>query len=165
MKIERRAVEFRQTAPGIIEGIVIPYGSGSTIAGLFSETFEPGSVRYGSVIANRQHDRARPLARLGFGLALEDAPGALRARIELPDTAEGRDTRALVETGVLRGLSAEFQAVREDWPSPTERVIREAELHGIAVVDDPAHSGAVIDEVRARLAAGSRPWRARRVWL
>ena len=126
-KIERRAIEFRQTAPGIIEGTVIPYDSKSTIAGLFSETFEPGSIRYGSVLVNRQHDRARPLARLGFGLTLEDAPEALRARIELPDTVEGRDTRALIEAGVLRGLSAEFRAVREDWPSPTERIIAEAQ--------------------------------------
>ena len=163
-KIERRAVEFRQTSPGVIEGTLIPYGRSSMIAGLFSETFEPGSIKYGSVIANRQHDRARPLARLGHGLTLEDGATELRASIRLPDTTEGRDTRALIEAGVLTGLSAEFRTVREDWPSPTERVIAEAELFGIGVVDDPAHDGAVIEEVRARLAA-SPPARRRRVWL
>ena len=166
-KLERRAVEFRATAPGVIEGVVIPYSAPSRIDGLFTETFSPGSVRYGSVIANRQHDRGRALARLGHGLILEDTAVALRARIELPDTTEGRDTKALIEAGVLRGLSAEFRTVREEWPAPTERLIHEAELHGLAIVDDPAHAGAVIDEVRARLAAASaRPWRRRRgYWL
>ena len=165
-KLERRAVEFRAVAPGIIEGIVIPYGARSRIAGVFDETFEPGSVRFGSVLVNRQHDRARPLARSGHGLTLEPTDTALRARVELPDTAEGRDTRTLVEMGVLRGFSAEFRAVREDWPSPTERIIREAELTALAVVDDPAHSGAVIEEVRARVAEAERRAQSRRrLWL
>ena len=166
MKMERRAVEFRATAPGVIEGVLIPYARPSKIAGLFTESFEAGSIKYGSVIANRQHDRARPLARLGHGLILEDGATELRATITLPDTTEGRDTRALIEAGILRGLSAEFRTVREDWPAPTERVIHEAELHGLAIVDDPAHAGAVIDEVRARIAAASaRSWRPRRIWL
>ena len=64
---------------------------------------------------------------------------------------------------MLTGLSAEFRAVREDWPAPDRRVIHEAELRGLAVVDDPAHQSALIAEVRARMSAAPGP--RRRYWL
>ncbi len=163
--VERRFVEFRQSSAGVIEGVLIPYGVPSRIAGVFSEEFRAGGVRIAdSILANRQHDRTRPLARRGHGLTLTDSSIELRAAIELPDTTEGRDTRALIEGGVLRGLSAEFRAIRDEWPAPDRRIIHEAELRGLAVVDDPGHEGAVIEEVRARLAAGA-PARRRRMWF
>ena len=162
-KIERRAVEFRATAAGVIEGILVPYGVASRIGGVFDEVFEPGSMRFDQPLVNVQHDRARPLARLGHGLTLMDTRTELRAKIVLPDTTEGRDTRALIEAGVLTGLSAEFRAVREDWPAPDRRVIHEAELRGLAVVDDPAHQSALIAEVRARMSSAPGP--RRRIWL
>ena len=156
MEFERRAFEFSQTAAGTLEGIIVPYGVPSRIAGVFSEEFRAGAMRYGDgVLVNRQHDRAKPLARLGYGLALTDGADALRARLTLPDTVDGRDVRELVKAGVLRGFSAEFRAIAEDWPSPETRIITEAELGGIAVVDDPAHEGSIIEEVRARIADAS----------
>ena len=153
MKLERRAFEFRQTDSGALAGIVIPYGAPSRIAGVFTEEFRPGSMRYadGGVLVNRQHDRAKPLARLGHGLTLTDGPDALRATLTLPDTADGRDVRELVKAGVLTGFSAEFQSVAEDWPAPDTRIVTDATLHAIGVVDDPAHESALIAEVRARL--------------
>ena len=152
MKLERRAVTFRQSGPGVVEGVLIPYGAPSRIGGIFSESFRAGSVTWPTgVLANVQHDRARPLARLGHGLELSDGPSELRAMLTLPDTQEGRDTRVLIESGVLRGLSAEFHATREEWPTATERIIHEAELRGLAVVDDPGHDSALIAEVRARI--------------
>ena len=164
-KTERRAVAFRQAGPGVLEGVLVPYGVRAAIAGVFGETFQPGALRWsGSVLANVQHDRARPLARLGHGLALEDGADALRATVTLPETTEGRDTRALVEAGVLTGFSAEFRAVREEWPSETERIVHDAELLGLAVVDDPAHETALIAEIRAKLDAAA-PKPRRRVWL
>ena len=150
--MERRAFEFRQTEAGTLEGIVIPYGVPSPIAGVFTEEFRAGSMRFGDgVLVNRQHDRSRPLARLGYGLALTDSADALRASLTLPDTVDGRDVRELVKAGVLRGFSAEFKAIAEDWPRPDQRIITEARLGALAVVDDPAHSGSIIEEVRARI--------------
>ena len=164
-RIERRAVEFRQSAPGVVEGIVIPYGVPSLIGGVFSETFRPGSLSLpDGLIANRQHDRSRPLARAGHGLTLDDTATALRASLTLPDTQEGRDTRALVDSGVLRGFSAEFIAVQAEWPDATTRIIHEARLTALAVVDDPGHEGAIISEVRAALDQLKQP-RRRRIWL
>ena len=145
-------MSFDQTEAGTLEGIVVPYGVPSQIEGVFSETFQPGSMRYGDgVLVNRQHDRSRPLARLGYGLALDNGANALRASLTLPDTVDGRDVRELVKAGVLRGFSAEFSAIAEDWPTPDTRIITEAELGALAVVDDPAHSGSIIEEVRARI--------------
>ena len=162
-KLERRAVEFRATSAGVVEGVLIPYGVASRIGGVFEEVFEPGAMRFDRPLVNVQHDRGRPLARLGHGLTLTDSRTELRARIELPDTTEGRDTRALIEAGVLTGFSSEFRAVREDWPAPDRRVIHEAELRGLAVVDDPAHQSALIAEVRARMASAPGPRRRR--WM
>ena len=151
-RIERRAVEFRATDAGVIEGVLIPYSTPSRIGGVFNEEFAPGSVRImAGLLVNRQHDRSRPLARLGHGLAITDTGAEVRASLTLPDTGEARDVKALVEAGVLRGFSAEFRAIAEDWPAVDRRVIRDAELLGLAVVDDPAHESALIAEVRAKV--------------
>lgn len=156
-RLEYRAVELRSDG-ATLTGTLIPYGVPSRIGGVFSETFRPGSVRWGAgVLANVQHGRDRPLARLGHGLTLTDGPDALRASVRMPGTQLGRDTRTLVEDGVLRGLSAEFRTIREDWPRPDERVIEEAELTGLAVVDDPGHDDALIDEVRAKITRANTP--------
>lgn len=150
--MERRAFEFRASAEGVIEGTAIPYGAVATI-GDFTERFLPGSVTFGSVIANRQHDRHKPLARTdGGGLTLTDSATELRARIELPDTTDGRDVRELVKRGVLRGLSVEFQAIRDEWRE-AERTIHQATVTGLAVVDTGAYAGATVAEVREALDA------------
>ena len=151
-RIERRAVEFRATDAGVIEGVLIPYSTPSRIGGVFNEEFSPGSVRVlPGLLANRQHDRARPLARLGHGLDITDTGAEVRASMTLPDTSEARDVKALVQAGVLTGFSAEFRVIAEDWPAVDRRVIREAELMGLAVVDNPAHESALIAEVRAKM--------------
>jgi len=150
--LERRAFEFRASDDGVLQGIVIPYNQAATI-GDFSEKFLPGSVQFSDVIANRQHDRSKPLARTGMagGLSLTDGPDALRARIELPDTQDGRDVRALVKRRVLRGLSAEFRVQRDMWEGRS-RTIHAATLTGLAIVDKPGYGGATVAEVRAAVA-------------
>ena len=164
-EIERRAVEFRAEAGGVLSGTLIPYDRPSDIAGLFSETFRPGSMRWDSPLVNRQHDRTKTLARLGAGLELTDGADALRAVIVLPDTTEGRDTKTLVQAGILRGLSAEFCTVREEWKTPSDRQILRADLRGLAIVDDPAHSTATFEEVRALLdRVGPAVGKHRKTW-
>lgn len=164
---ERRAVEFRVSDAGTVSGVLIPYGISSKIGGVFSEEFKPGSVSFADSgpIVNLQHRRDRPLARLGHGLQLRDSDTALRAEIELPDTSDGRDARTLIDSGVLRGLSAEFRATRDEWPAPDRRVIHEATLTGLALVDDPGHESALIAEVRARLGKPSSPAAGLPLWV
>ena len=148
----------------MIEGVLIPYATPSRIGGVFNEEFAPGSIRVmPGLIVNRQHDRARPLARLGHGLTITDTGAEVRALLTLPDTSEARDVKALVQAGVLTGFSAEFRASAEDWPAADRRVIRDAVLTGLAVVDDPAHESALIAEVRARMTTTT--YRGPGIWL
>ena len=96
------------------------------------------------MLLNVQHDRGRVLARTGGGgLTLNDTPESLEIRAELPETAEANDTLALIGAGILRGLSLEFQALRERMEGPT-RVIQSARLIAIGVVDRPAYQQSVV---------------------
>ena len=56
---------------------------------------------------------------------------------------------ALVEAGVLRGLSLEFQATTERWEGNL-RTIEAAKLSGVAVVDRAAYSDSAPSQVAKR---------------
>ena len=128
----------------------MPYG---TIAPGFRERFEPGA--FGDVPAtlalNLQHDPAVVVAE---AVSLTDGPLALHAAATL---ADGSAALALVRRGALRGFSVEFRATAERREGGV-RVIEQAELTGLALVDRPAYPAAGA-EVRG---AGRR---RRRIWL
>lgn len=144
--IERRYCEIEYRADdGTVEGTAIDYSDAARIPGpggaVMLERIEAGAFgSIGDVVANLQHDRQRPLARTGGGgLTLEDTTERLRAKIALPDTTDGRDARALLARGVLRGLSVEM-VVQDEVFRGRERIISRADLKGLAVVDRPAYS-------------------------
>ena len=153
---ERRSFEIRAADDGTLSGVVVPYNKPTTI-GSFREQFAPGSLRFDDVLLNRQHQRGVALARTGGGgLELTDGPAELRASITLPDTQDGRDVLTLIRKGVLRGLSAEFHATREEWTGNL-RTIREAVLMGVGVVDSPQYAGATVAEIRENSAHVEAP--------
>ena len=160
---EFRAFELRATSSGELEGRVVANGQPSLIGGVFNETFAAGSLRYSDLLVNVQHRRDRPLARLGTGLTLTDSPTELRATVVLPDTADGRDVRTLIDSNVLTGFSVEVQVREDDWPQSDQRIVRSADLVGLGIVDSPAHTSSLIAEVRARIEAAAKPHR--RYWL
>ena len=111
----------------------LPFGREVIDAGAF------GDLANADVILNRQHDRGKPLARTGGGgLQITDSPVELRLQADIPDTPTGQEAMTLVRSGVLRGFSIEFRAVRE---YVRERILHvaEAALVGIALVDRPAY--------------------------
>ena len=143
MEPERRFASFRADG-GTVAGVVVPYGQPSEI-GAFRETIVAGAFgRIGEIRANVQHDRGRSLAvnREGGGLQLADDHEALRARVELPEHGEGPAVRELVERGVLAGFSVEMLVKRDAWEG-RNRTVEVAEIVGLALVDVPAHAGAV----------------------
>ena len=165
--LERRAFELRAVDDGkALVGVVMPYGTRGRV-GRFTETFVAGSLEYRDVLVNVLHDPGRIVARSGAGLTLTDTPEALTARITLPDTQEGRDTRELVSRGVLKGLSVEFMAKRDVWQG-THRIVEAAHLDAFAIVARPAYAGATIAEGRElrseTFLAGRAGPRGGRVW-
>ena len=132
----------------VLSGVVMRYGEIATGAPR-PERFDPGAFRFpdDGVILNVQHDRNRPLARTPDTLILKDTVAALELRAELPETREGTDTLELVRSRVLTGLSVEFRAVKEHFEAGV-RVITEALLSGVAVVDRSAYSGSVVEARR-----------------
>ena len=145
--MERRYFEIRAGDDGAVTGIVMPYNTPAKI-GRFTEKFTPGAFNPlgDNIRVNVQHERGRPLARNvpGGGLTLSDSDSELRGTVTLPDTVTGQEARALIDRRVLTGFSVEFVATKESWQG-TERTIREAKLHGIGLVDTPAHKSAVLD--------------------
>ena len=146
MTTEFRYCEVRREGR-TLSGRGIVYGDVAKV-GSRGERFLPGAfgADVGGIdcLLNVQHDRARPLARSGGGgLTLTDSPTALEVRAELPETRESSDTLALIEAGVLRGLSLEFVSLREHREGTT-RVIASARLVGVAVVDRPAYKASTV---------------------
>ena len=143
MDAERRAFEIRAADDGTLTGTVVPYNTPTRI-GSFREQFAPASLRFDDVILNRQHQRGVALARTGGGgLTLVDSAEALRASITMLDTQDGRDVMTLIRGKVLRGLSAEFKMIREEWTGDL-RTIRDAVLLGVGIVDSPQYAGATV---------------------
>ena len=91
------------------------------------------------MLLNVQHDRSRPIARTGGGgLEVRDTARALELRADLPLTRDADDALTLVRAGVLRGLSIEFEALRERWDAAV-RVVERARLYAVGLVDRPAY--------------------------
>ena len=136
-KVERRFIEFRAGENGL-SGTVLRYGDRAKF-GRFTERFEAGALRFdGDIVANLMHDRAKPVARIGAGLTLAESGGAIEARIDWPDTVYAREAKELVEARILRGLSIEFLAEKERMDG-TERIVSQARMTGLGIVDRPAY--------------------------
>ena len=143
-EIEHRADDGVVT----VTGLALPYGSEADLP-WGRERVTAGAVRYADrgVIANLQHARERVLGRHPGNLTLTDTAAGLRFALELPDTTDGRDAGVLVRQGILGGASVEFVAVRERFEGDV-RILDEVRLHGLALVDTPAYSDALIAEAR-----------------
>lgn len=141
--LEYRYCELRSNESEI-KGTIISFGDVAN-RGLFTEEFIKDSVKYDDVIVNIAHDRTKPVARLGSSLEIEKRDNQLTAIIKPPDTTYGRDVRAMVDAGILRGLSMEFFAVEDRWEGQ-HRIVEKAELHGIGVVDNPSYAKSQIEK-------------------
>ena len=146
--VEYRFAVFEVRQEGdraIVEGAAMPYGSKAVIAGIFTETVEPGAFtgRMEDVVVNYMHQREAPIARTdGGGLTLTDSAERLIARVEIPSYRA--DILDQVKRKILRGFSVEMFVKEEDWPEVDRRVIKQAQLAGLALVDTPAYGAATM---------------------
>ena len=116
------------------------------------EMFEPGAFTTQSdpLVLRLQHDRGRsPAASTSDGtLEVTDTNVSLKLEARLrPGSAEHQ----LVARGALTGLSVEFMAKSETTTSAGLRIIREAHLDAIGLVDMASYASTV--ELRAKMAA------------
>ena len=151
---ERRAFAFEIVAPGVIEDVVIPYGVPLAIGGAFTEVWEPHCLLLNNVQVNVRNDWRRPIGAFGKGLQAKRGDDAMRMALALCDTPEARRARSLVEAGALTAFGAELRVLAEEWPAPERRLVRQALLTGLALVDRAEHESPLIGEGRALLEAG-----------
>ena len=146
---ERRCSELRVSGR-TISGTVVEYGDVADM-GAFRERFEVGAfgdVSQLDTTLNILHRQDRLVGRTGGGgVVFRDTPGALLMSATMPATRDGDDALELVRSGVLRGLSVEFRAIRDRFVGDLREIGR-AVLDGLGLVDRPAYAGSVGLEVR-----------------
>ena len=162
MRTEIRCkVELREddtlASPGRLTGTLLTYGERASDR---PELFERGSIDLdaikanGWIVINRQHTRGAPIMRV-----IPELRGdALVIDTQLPETSAGRDAAVEVRSGLMRGLSVEFKALKARMVSGVRR-ISAATLVAGGLVDDPSYSGSTV-EVRdkGRPETWLRPW-------
>ena len=135
--IEYRADDSRES-PGRIIGTLLIYGEK---AGDRPEVFAPNSLTFadGGLVLNRQHERRSPIMRF----TPEVRGRELLIDAKLPNTSAGRDAAFEVKSGLLRGLSIEFIATRQENRGGI-RTILAGELRGAGLVDSPSYKGSSV---------------------
>ena len=130
--------------PGHIVGTILTYGERARDR---AELFEPGALTWPDegIVLNRQHGRDAPIMRIvpevRGSVVMVDAP--------LPDTAAGRDAATEIRAKLFRGLSVEFQAIRQSYVAGVRR-IQEAILGGVGLVDSPSYANSIAEVRRGQ---------------
>ena len=129
----RLAEDSTRQSPGILEGILMPY---ETRASDRAELFELGALEWpdaAGILVRRMHDRSSPIVKVLPFLDGND----LRIDAPLLNSTAGRDAAEELRSGVLTGLSVEFNATKETRRNGL-RVIQKATLGGAGLVDYPS---------------------------
>ena len=141
-RFEYRFAEAATADDGrIVSGTLIRYGDVAALP-WGQEKISPGAFGpvegRGDILLNLLHDRRRPLARAGRALSLAGAADAITVRADLPNTRDADDALELLRTGVITGFSVEMAVTRQRVEGRT-RIIEQAELRGLALVEKPAY--------------------------
>ena len=132
----RFAEDDTRQSPGILSGILMPYGVKASDR---QEMFELGALTWPAegVLVRRMHDRKSPLVKVIPYMDGSD----LRIDSPLLNSTAGRDAAIELRNGILTGLSVEFSATKETRRGGL-RVIQSAILGGAGLVDYPSYRGA-----------------------
>ena len=149
MTFERRFFELRAEADARrLTGTAIRYGDVANIGTTLRERFEPMalSIDQRGVGLNVQHDRGRTVARFpDGGLEIRNTAEGLMIEATLPETREADDLLVNVRAGILTGFSVEFRSRRDRIEGGNLRVVSDAVLLGLAVVDMPSYPESLIE--------------------
>ena len=172
-KIETRKLTAEQKASGYIGAITgfVPYDSDSKelrdgkgrvfverlSRGVFAQSLGDAAR---SVVADVGHNDAAIFARRGVNLDVSETDTGLSYTALLPDTTVGRDLHTNVRLGIIEGTSFEFElreaGKSEAWEKRdglAVRTIKDAILHRVNPVSNPAYFGTSLEARSAEQAA------------
>jgi HK97 family phage prohead protease len=135
-----------------LEGICVPYDRPTMKAGPRPEVFRRGAFAtiaeaVGKVrLTDENHANGR--RPVGIAEAFEERADGLWGRFRFYKTRQGADAYDNVREGTYGGLSIGFRAIVDDVVAGV-RNVREARLHHVSLVDEPAYDDARIIAVRA----------------
>ena len=137
-------VEYREASgdtPARLVGTLLPIGR---VAIDRQEVFVPGSVQFPAAgVRLLLEHRGREVMR--FTPVEDVAAGEFRIDAELPDTPEGREAAALVQSGQRKALSVEFFALSD------KRVSRVREVRSAFIEATALCKEGVYDQARVEL--------------
>jgi HK97 family phage prohead protease len=162
-------VRSSDNSPGVLAGYAAMYGKPSVplpftevlAPGAFRSTLEQVKAGQHDVLAFTEHDRRNLLGRVSAGnLKLSEDTRGLRFTLELPNTQLGRDTRELVQRGILKGMSFSFSVVKDSWGKGEgghgRRTVHDLVLYEVSMVGSPAYPSTSV--VASRFLPGPTTW-------
>ena len=144
----RYSVDESRNTPGRLTGTLMRYGVRASDR---PEMFEDGALSWpdDGIVVYEVHNPHAPILR-----AVPFVEGReVRIDAEFPNTTRGRDAAESMRSGVLRGLSVEFRAIKQSYRSGL-RSISKAMLGGAGLVVKPAYSDSLA-EVRSETGTDS----------
>ena len=139
----RFAEDETRQSPGRLTGVLMPY---ETRASDRAEMFELGALEFpeDGILVRRMHERKSPIVKVVPFMDGND----LRIDAPLLNSTAGRDAAEELRSGVLTGLSVEFNSTKEIRRNGL-RVIQKARLGGAGLVDFSSYTLATA-ELRAK---------------
>jgi HK97 family phage major capsid protein/HK97 family phage prohead protease len=131
---------------------LIPYGVESRDLGGWREVIDRGALTNADtseLLAVVEHDDGRVLGRFPGTLTLSDEAHGLRWTVELPDTRDAAEVRALIGRGDLRATSWRMTVAREAWDGDVRHVTAIGRLLDVSVVSRAAYGDHAAAELRA----------------
>lgn len=124
-------------------GYAAVFNSESEDLGGFRETIMPGAftrtlkrdaaARNVRMFLNHNTDVLLASTRANTLRLSEDDKGLL-AEADLPNTTAGRDAAELLKRGDIHSMSFGFQTVKDDWPSESQRTLKEVRLFEVSPI-------------------------------
>lgn len=135
MKLEKRFLELRfDKDKNEISGYAVLWNELNNN----KEKFETKSFEFDSVDLLFMHEPTKVLANSkSENFELKNDNKGLSFRAKLPDTTLGKDTKELIKTGAIQGVSVGMY-VLEDRKEKEIRNIKKAKLHELSLVTRPA---------------------------
>lgn len=130
-----------------VTGIGVPYGEVVTIAGMFRESWEQGSVEAEDATLWWRHGEP-----IGTVVRAEETPDGWVPTVRISRTRQGNDAWELVKDGAVKSFSVGFEPNQYrtvEAPGELPHIIHtRAKVNEVSLVPRPAYPGAAVTSVR-----------------